>query len=87
VECLRLVLDEVRNDLSAPSQGGNVHPLTSHVLAFMEGLLAYEETMTVIASTYPEEEQSSSLPDKRPFDLSTYFSKYYSLSISRDMFH
>jgi hypothetical protein len=53
-----LVLDEVRNDSSGPSQDGNVHPLTSHVLAFMEGLLAYKDTMTAIASTYAEKEQS-----------------------------
>lgn len=58
VTCLRLILDEVRLDASQPSQGGNVHPLTSHVLAFMEGLLIYEDTATIIASLFCEQEQS-----------------------------
>jgi hypothetical protein len=44
-------------DSSPPSQGGNVHPLTSHVLAFMEGLLAYEDSATIITSIYVEQEQ------------------------------
>jgi len=44
-------------DSSPPSQGGNVHPLTSHVLAFMEGLLSYEDTATIIASIYVEQDQ------------------------------
>jgi hypothetical protein len=57
VNCLRGILDEVRLDSSPPSQGGNVHPLTSHVLAFMEGLLAYEDTATIITSIYVEQEQ------------------------------
>lgn len=35
-----------------------MHPLTSHVLAFMEGLLAYEDSATIIASIYVEQEQS-----------------------------
>ena len=56
--CLRAVLDEVRTDASPPSQGGNVHPLTSHVLAFMEGLLGYEDSAKIIASIYAEQEQS-----------------------------
>ena len=51
------MLDEVRLDSSPLSQGGNVHPLTSHVLAFMEGLLAYEDTSTIIASIYVEQDQ------------------------------
>jgi hypothetical protein len=46
----------VTTDASPPSQGGNVHPLTSHVLAFMEGLLAYEDTATIIASLYVEQD-------------------------------
>ena len=57
--CLRAILDEVRLDSSPPSQGGNVHPLTSHVLAFMEGLLVYEDTATIIASIYVEQDQSA----------------------------
>ncbi len=54
---LREILEEVTTDLSPLSQGGNVHPLTSHVLAFMEGLLAYEDTATIIASIYVEYQQ------------------------------
>ncbi len=61
VTCLRGILDEVRLDSSPPSQGGNVHPLTSHVLAFMEGLLAYEDTAIIIASIYVEQEQSKNI--------------------------
>ena len=53
-----MILEEVRSDGSPPSQGGNVHPLTSHVLAFMEGLLTYEDTAIIIASIYVEQEQS-----------------------------
>ncbi|CAF3508067.1 unnamed protein product [Rotaria socialis] len=80
VNCLRAVLDEVRLDASPPSQGGNVHPLTSHVLAFMEGLLGYEETATIIASIYVEQDQrmnSAGLTgtDKGLYDLGTYFAQ------------
>ncbi len=53
---LRGILEEVGTDPSPISQGGNVHPLTSHVLAFMEGLLTYEDTATIIASIYVEKE-------------------------------
>lgn len=59
--CLRGILDEVRCDASPPSQGGNVHPLTSHVLAFMEGLLVYEDTATIIASIYVEQDESEKI--------------------------
>lgn len=48
------------NDNSPLSQGGNVHPLTSHVLAFMEGLLAYDDTAMIIASLYVEDEKRKS---------------------------
>ena len=68
-----MILEEVRSDSSPPSQGGNVHPLTSPVLAFMEGLLAYEDTATIIASIYVEQDQS-----KR---IEFSFSKIWSLSI------
>ena len=51
-------MDEISTDTSPPSQGGNVHPLTSHVLAFMEGLLSYEDTATIIASLYVEQDLS-----------------------------
>ncbi|CAF1085349.1 unnamed protein product [Rotaria sordida] len=78
VSCLRGILDEVRSDSSQPSQGGNVHPLTSHVLAFMEGLLAYEDAAIIIASMYVEEEQRTnsvglSGTEKGLYDLGTYF--------------
>ncbi|CAF0744046.1 unnamed protein product [Adineta ricciae] len=80
VACLRGILDEVRLDTSPPSQGGNVHPLTSHVLAFMEGLLAYEDTATIIASIYVEQEQGTSNiapsgTEKGLYDLGTYFTQ------------
>ncbi|UJR14592.1 hypothetical protein I4U23_001587 [Adineta vaga] len=80
VTCLRGIIDEVRLDTSPPSQGGNVHPLTSHVLAFMEGLLAYEDTATIIASIYVEQEQGinnivPSGTDKGLYDLGTYFTQ------------
>jgi len=80
VTCLRAILDEVRLDSSPPSQGGNVHPLTSHVLAFMEGLLVYEDTATIIASIYVEQEQrinSAGLSgtEKGLYDLGTYFAQ------------
>ncbi|CAF1011995.1 unnamed protein product [Rotaria sp. Silwood1] len=78
VTYLRRILEEVTTDASPPSQGGNVHPLTSHVLAFMEGLLAYEDTATIIASIYVEQEQRSSSggssgAQKGLYDLGTYF--------------
>ena len=63
MNCLRGILDEVRLDISPPSQDGNVHPLTSHVLAFMEGLLAFEDTATRITSIFIEQEQR----EKRKF--------------------
>ncbi|CAF0888730.1 unnamed protein product [Adineta steineri] len=80
VTCLREILDEIRLDSSPPSQGGNVHPLTSHILAFMEGLLAYEDTATIIASLYVEQEQNidtfiPSSNDKGLYDLGTYFAQ------------
>ncbi|CAF1166411.1 unnamed protein product [Rotaria sp. Silwood1] len=80
VNCLRAILDEVRLDSSLPSQGGNVHPLTSHVLAFMEGLLAYEDTATIIASIYVEQEQRTnsvglSGTEKGLYDLGIYFAQ------------
>ncbi|CAF4357324.1 unnamed protein product, partial [Rotaria sp. Silwood2] len=80
VNCLRTIIDEVRLDSSPPSQGGNVHPLTSHVLAFMEGLLSYEDTATIIASIYVEQEQRTnsvglSGTEKCLYDLGTYFAQ------------
>ncbi|CAF0977096.1 unnamed protein product [Rotaria sordida] len=77
---LRGILEEVTTDTSSPSQGGNVHPLTSHVLAFMEGLLTYEDTATTIASKYIEQEQrstssGSSRTEKGLYDLGTYFAR------------
>ncbi|UJR32174.1 hypothetical protein I4U23_019640 [Adineta vaga] len=81
VTCLRVVLEEITTDSSARSQGGNVHPLTSHVLAFMEGLLLYEDTATIIASLYVEQQQQqqrassggASGTEKGLYDLGTYF--------------
>ncbi|CAF0808113.1 unnamed protein product [Didymodactylos carnosus] len=79
VSCLRHILDEIKLDSSPPSVGGNVHPLTSHVLAFMEGLLNFEETATIIASLYVDQEQkSSNTPvetneQKGQYDLGKYF--------------
>jgi hypothetical protein len=70
------VLDEVRLDSSSPSQGGNVHPLTSHVLAFMEGLLAYEDTATIIASIYVEQEQRKKKQCVRNIEWSRFFLIY-----------
>ncbi|CAF4149294.1 unnamed protein product [Rotaria sp. Silwood2] len=77
---LREILEEVTTDASSPSQGGNVHPLTSHVLAFMEGLLTYEDTATIIASIYVEQEQrsgsgGSSGAEKGLYDLGSYFAR------------
>ncbi len=57
VTYLKGILEEISTDSSPLSQGGNVHPLTSHVLAFMEGLLSYEDTATIIASIYVEQDQ------------------------------
>jgi hypothetical protein len=57
VTYLQEILEEVNTDPSPLSQGGNVHPLTSHVVAFMEDLLSYEDTATIIASIYVEQEQ------------------------------
>ena len=54
---LREIIEEVSTDPSPLSQGGNVHPLTSHVLAFMEGLFTYEDTATIIASLYIDQDQ------------------------------
>lgn len=67
-----MILEEVKSDASPPSQGGNVHPLTSHVLAFMEGLLAYEETATIIASIYVEQEQSKHIFSEKTFSQSSH---------------
>ncbi|CAF1027494.1 unnamed protein product [Adineta ricciae] len=81
VACLRGILEEITTDSSPRSQGGNVHPLTSHVLAFMEGLLAYEDTATIIASRYVEQQQQRSSSggasgtDKGLYDLGTYFAQ------------
>jgi hypothetical protein len=78
VTYLQGILDEVNNDSSPISQGGNVHPLTSHVLAFMEGLLAYEDTATIIATLYAEKEQrksGSSGAEKGRHDLGTYLGR------------
>ncbi|CAF1227257.1 unnamed protein product [Adineta steineri] len=77
---LRSVLEEVTSDQQPPSQGGNVHPLTSHVLAFMEGLLAYDDTATIIATLYVEQQQRTSSgglsgPEKGLYDLGTYFAQ------------
>ncbi len=75
VTYLREILDEVNADSSPISQGGNVHPLTSHVLAFMEGLLTYEDTTTIIATLYAEQEQrksSLSGAEKGLYDLGAY---------------
>ncbi|CAF3822552.1 unnamed protein product [Rotaria sordida] len=43
IECLRMILEEVRNDSSDINQGSHIHPLALHVLSFMEGLLDYED--------------------------------------------
>ncbi len=66
---LRKILEEVSTDASPLSQGGNVHPLTSHVLAFMEGLLSYEDTATIIASLYAEKESRKTSNMKQDFYL------------------
>ena len=58
------------NDSSPLSQGGNVHPLTSHVLAFMEGLLAYDDTAMIIASLYVEDEKRR---NQKQVNLNFYF--------------
>lgn len=56
VTYLRDILNEVNADGSPPSQGGNVHPLTSHVLGFMEGLISYKDIAKIVASIYMEQE-------------------------------
>ena len=39
------------------SSNANVHSITSQVLAFMEDLLNYEDTVTAIASLYVQTNQ------------------------------
>ncbi|CAF2032966.1 unnamed protein product [Rotaria magnacalcarata] len=80
VTCLRAILEEVNSDASPLSQGGNVHPLTSHVLAFMEGLLIYQVTATIIASLFVQQEQRTSSgglsgAEKGLYDLGAYFAR------------
>ncbi|CAM2714035.1 unnamed protein product [Rotaria socialis] len=80
VTCLRAILEEVNSDASPLSQGGNVHPLTSHVLAFMEGLLIYEVIATIIASLFVQQEQRTSSgglsgAEKGLYDLGAYFAR------------
>ncbi len=75
VTYLQQILEEVNTDSSPISQGGNVHPLTSHVLAFMEGLLTYEDSATIIATRYAENDQRKSGlsgAEKGLYDLGTY---------------
>ncbi|CAF1224245.1 unnamed protein product [Adineta ricciae] len=45
IKYLRLTLDEIQNDSSPLSPGGQVHPLTIHVLDYMEDYLSYEDTV------------------------------------------
>ncbi|CAF1247330.1 unnamed protein product [Rotaria sordida] len=68
IECLRMILEEVRNDSSDINQGSHIHPLALHVLSFMEGLLDYEDVITIIGSSRIEEKQNQCL-----LNLKNYF--------------
>ncbi|CAF3942568.1 unnamed protein product [Rotaria sp. Silwood2] len=67
-ECLRMILEEVQKDSSNLSEDGCVHPLTMHVLSFMEGLRDYEDVITTIRFSGTGEKKKKCL-----FDLRNYF--------------
>ncbi|CAF0979509.1 unnamed protein product [Adineta steineri] len=57
IECFHLILYEVKNDSSALSEGGGVHPLTIHVFDFIEDLFDYEPMISTIQFTNIEEQK------------------------------
>lgn len=73
IDRFRAILDDIRTDTSPISDGGHVHPLTSHVIVFIETLLKYRPIVTRIIAIYSQQNGSqnirSFLRDKMMFEL------------------